>query len=151
VDKKECRSWHEIAPQRQMNGAQLDEFLAQSDECIFTQGACHVMAAALYQEFKRKGASVHVYEALCGGAFKHYLVGRTGLGYTDVQLRWEPPESFDFREVNLGQFTHLARALGNGPCCIESDFLAATEKRATSFIAKHALRIDQMAAEAKVG
>ena len=142
---EDCRSWKEIAPNMHMTPERLGAFLNQSDECVFMTGACHVMAAALFEEFTRRGVRVSVIEMTLEGRFQHYLVGRLGVCVTDVRLLSEPPSGFECSEISAIKARDLAVALGRVYCCTEPDFLVATKARAAAFIAKNTDRIDELA------
>lgn len=145
----EWKSWEEIAPGGVFSDAQLADFLAQPDECLFLQGGCHVMAAALFSELSAMGAVVYIFEAFRAGKFQHYYVGRPDLGYADVRLVWTNGEDYEVRPCGIPSSENLVVTLGRNRCCIVPTFLAAMTPRADAFLTKAAAQLAEMAQEAK--
>lgn len=142
---EDCHSWKEIAPNLQMTRERLAAFLAQSDECVFMTGGCHLMAAALYSEFTRRGAKPTIFEMKLHDAFRHYLVGREDVCITDVRLKWDAPPGFELVPTGAIKTSDLARALGYQYCCTEPEFLSATKARAAAFVERNSGMLDKMA------
>jgi hypothetical protein len=68
----------------------LEVFFRQSDQCVFTMGACHVFAAALYNFLRESSLEVRVFK-LCDehSTPKHLVVGCRNGPYADVHLQWQ--------------------------------------------------------------
>ena len=143
-----CRSLDEIAPAGSLSAEQLLEFLSQPDDCIFTHGACHVLAAALYRELRTRGLPVGIYSVSEDNeAVTHLMVGAPTIGFLDVRLAWTRESTM--RPEPIGKFAYLEFELARiGRCCATPDFLGASERRASAFVRSHAQKIGELVEEA---
>lgn len=70
-----CKSLHDFGlPKNSKTG--FEPFLGQCAQCVFTMGACHILAAALYERLRKEGLKVSVFGVSKEmESPKHFVVG----------------------------------------------------------------------------
>ena len=165
-----CRSLKLVVATGGAFTAQVAEFLGQSDECVFRMGACHVMAATLFEELRARKLAVDVFRVAKGQDMvaSHYVVGYSDRGpFLDVSLKWqtlaEIDAYFEGQMVITGPvppnppvtaWRLAAWATPNGqsrgtppsrwPFCADELFLSEAGTRAAAFLRRNGNQLDAL-------
>ena len=167
-----CRSLKQLAPPGPDFKNHLAEFLRQCDQCVFTMGACHVMAATLWRELQARRYAADVFRVAKDqdAIATHYVVGRSRGGpFLDVSLRWKSVAEIGtfFGEsmiitgpvppnppVTAYRLAAWATPRGQSrmtppshwPFCADATFFQEAGAKADAFVAKNSSLLDSLVA-----
>ena len=139
----------------------FEVFFAQTYECVFFMGACHVLAAAMYKLLRSEGLDVAVFKILDENQTTwHFVVGQENGPYVDANLKWQAVEEIrvfwqhDTLQVSDGILLddrsplEFQIATAGGVCdgipkyCTAPKFITTGRDRAKSFLAANTAKIE---------
>ena len=159
--KTGCKSLHDFGLAKNSETG-FEPFLGQCAQCVFTMGACHILAVALYERLRREGLAVlSVFRILNSQPeFKHYVVGFQNGPYVDVHLEWQTVDQirafWETGDLYVDESVSLDKskkpecrlafcadrcAPGQSACCAKDTFISLGRDKAASYLAANDAKI----------